>query len=166
MKLLKNKETGELGKLIINVDEENDATTLCVLDPDSPLCGNSVLGEYNSLAELCERWEDYEDDKPWAPKYGEEYWSIRADGSICQDSWMSYSGDVDKYLFGNCFRTKEEAKQAAEKLKAWKRLEDAGFKFKGWDFNGEVDFEFPYPNHIWSQKHTEDLDLLFGGDDE
>ena len=59
---LKNKITGEIGE--INYYDGS----IQVIDTDSPLCGNSVKGDYNSLAELCEEWEDYKEPK--------EYYSV------------------------------------------------------------------------------------------
>ena len=68
--------------------------------------------------------------------------------------------------------TKEEAEQAVEKLKAWKRLKDAGFVFyRKWDskdpegafyyveIHAKID---PVPSDTEFMK---DLDLLFGGEE-
>ena len=69
---------------------------------------------------------------------------------------------------GNYFRTAKEAENAVEKLKAWKRLQDKGFKFvehqiHGMTEDGEGDgcayFEFDKP------LDKSDLDLLFGGEE-
>ena len=67
---------------------------------------------------------------------------------------------------GNWFETEEEAKEAVEKLKAWKRLKDAGFEFCGWKGRFE---EHPgciaYSFDDYYGGCAKDLDLLFGGEE-
>ena len=62
--------------------------------------------------------------------------------------------------------SEEEANEIMEKLKAWERLKDKGFKFVGWeDKNNDVNdilFELPYME--WDKNVSDDLDLLFGGE--
>lgn len=57
---LRNKRTGEIEKAYITMDGDK----IAVIVADMPLCGNSVLGEYDSLTELNEEWEDYEPAEP------------------------------------------------------------------------------------------------------
>lgn len=54
---LRNKRTGEIGELA-------GAKRLTVYEPDMPLCGNSILGVYDTLAELNKEWEDYIPKEP------------------------------------------------------------------------------------------------------
>lgn len=58
---LRNKKTGEVEKAYITMNGDK----IAVIVADMPLCGNSVLGEYDSLAELNEEWEDYEPTEPF-----------------------------------------------------------------------------------------------------
>ena len=70
-------------------------------------------------------------------------------------------------LIGDYYETKEEAEKVVEKLKAWKRLKNKGFKFTGWKIPEE-----PQTTHIKLVLDAEmdapdspyDLDLLFGGE--
>ena len=55
--LLKNKNTGTIGELSVS-------NRIVVYEPDMPLCGNSILGEYDTLAELNKYWEDYKIVEP------------------------------------------------------------------------------------------------------
>lgn len=83
--------------------------------------------------------------------------------------------DFNKEI-GNYFETKEEAKKAVEKLKAWKRLKDKGIKPVEWtaglgDDNykiGEVmvgfDIDGVYDGNV-PDDIEQDLDLLFGGEE-
>lgn len=119
-----------------------------------------------SLAELNEEWEDYEEPK--------DFWYIDPEIGIAVDStdpalWdRKYDIEFMKSL-GNYFETKEEAEKAVEKLKAWKRLKDKGITFS-LDEDGSKPFV-----RIDSEKETgtfqlvlsitEDLDLLFGGEE-
>ena len=54
---LRNKKTGEIG-------EAAGVVRFTVYEPNAPLCGDSVLGQYDTLAELNEEWEDYIPTKP------------------------------------------------------------------------------------------------------
>lgn len=54
---LRNKKTGEIGELA-------GVMRLTVYEPNMSLCGNSILGQYDSLAELTEEWEDYKPVEP------------------------------------------------------------------------------------------------------
>lgn len=77
---------------------------------------------YSNLAELCEKWEDYEEPKV--------YYYISDFGAIRECEIGIFPEDEeDRKRIGNYFETKEEAEKALEKLKAWKRLKEKGFRF-------------------------------------
>lgn len=143
---LRNKKTGEIveGTDILALMATGDYLSLPV---------------YRSLAELNEEWEDYEESK--------EYWYVSCDGRA-----LKATTDEDDYnekhikghkQIGNYFETQEEAEKAVEKLKAWKRLKDKGFKFEGWvDTNREInDIMFSLLIEHWDDSITDDLTLLF-----
>lgn len=138
---LRNKKTGEIGDY---KDFEYD-----------------LLSTYNSLAELNENWEDYEEE----PKL---YWYILSRGEIHCIEDIDNSFDKEHKEIGNYFESKEEAEKAVEKLKAWKRLKDKGFKFTDWNASlGELYFKVPgsfFPDDDFITVETRhDLDLLFRG---
>lgn len=94
-------------------------------------------------------------------KKPKEYWAIGfpSGGEIRQ---YAYRGDLwDKFneSVGNFFATKEEAEKFVEKLKAWKRLKDAGLKPVRWEVEAEEIYVVYNDNENlkWS-----DLELLFG----
>ena len=145
---LRNKKTGEIGYLTTDTVDRR----LRVLNDN-----NDTVDEYNSLAELNEEWEDYEEPK-------EYYWYIDADGNAlrcrCDDRYDNEAKEI-----GNYFKTEEDAEKAVEKLKAWKRLKDRGFEF----------IELRAPNYgsseiitikarcPWTSKNIDDLGICFGG---
>ncbi len=150
---LKNKKTGE----IIKVES---------LDVDSPTEGIVGIpsfdrkGSYTSLAELNEEWEDYEEPK--------EYWAIDQFGEPINVTGLSRFQLEKLRQYGNDFETKEEAEKAVEKLKAWKRLKDKGFRFnRRYKPNyGEIFvIECRLPKETLIVDVVEDLDLLFGGEE-
>lgn len=116
------------------------------------------LNKYTSLAELCADWEDLQEDKI--------YWYIDVDGEIMSKTMAWFNQSQDN--IGNRFETREEAEKAVEKLKAWKRLKDKGFRFEGWDNTDRSTI------HNFSlfvaiedlENINRDLDLLFGGENE
>ena len=131
----------------------------------------SQIYNYDSLAKLTEEWEDYEEPK--------EYWTIdtvlnkiRPIGDKSDEEWIRFESWAK--AIGNYFETREEAEKAVEKLKAWKRLKDKGFRFKGWNCAlQELYFDVPdtfydRPDMVGeaiSEETTKDLDLLFGGEE-
>ena len=125
--------------------------------------GDLHLDNFNSLAELNEEWEDYEEPK-W------KHWYMTSWGEVWQygddplhEEW--------RRILGNDFETKEEAEKAVEKLKAWKRLKDKGFRFCGWTINDwfrisictNTDSDGIYD--VEKKEMKKDLDLLFGGEE-
>ena len=155
---LRNKKTGEIGELHFIEDKEYHFT----VSPENP--ANMCI--YKKLADVSKEWEDYEEPK--------EYWYI--DPMVCGVYYTKIKKDEDLYDFnkqiGNYFGTKEEAEQAVEKLKAWKRLKDKGFRFEWFEEKdrGYIGDMAIYA-HIEPDYTTEcpeldkDLDLLFGGEE-
>lgn len=120
MKLI-NKETGEIGYMAVL-----QSKAIVVMDEIG-----IQLGSYTSLAELNAEWEDYEEPKEhyFITEYGEVF-------SLNEYEGLNNVANPEDYkAIGNYFETKEEAELAVRKLKAWKRLEDKGFKFDIWKNN-------------------------------
>ena len=93
---LRNKQTGEIEKAYITMDGDR----IAVIVADMPLCGNSVLGEYGSLAELNEGWEAY---KPTEPLIKDE--KVRK----AVRAWAE-ANDIDKVCVQNnyCLSSEED----------------------------------------------------------
>lgn len=147
---LRNKKTGEIGKPRIEyqeiyVDTENHMT----------YC-------YKTLHGMIEEWKDCED------LVG--YWYVSEQGipGRINFSWDSKESIENHKEIGNYFETEEEAEKAVEKLKAWKRLKDKGYRFSKWftRVEGGIQINTEYPKY--DGIHVEDradLDLLFGGEE-
>ena len=114
---------------------------------------------YDSLAELNEEWEDYEEPK--------EYWYIDWTPEIGVYYTRDVDSDADKRQkeIGNYFETREEAEKAVEKLKAWKRLKDNEVKFEGWKRDERYCGDYIIKMTDQSTCNDDDLDLLFGGEE-
>lgn len=142
---LKNKKTGEIKAF------------------DEVMREAYKWNNYNSLTELTEEWEDYEE-----PKWLRDYWFIDSCGSIIKQE-DDVLGSIRREI-GNYFETKEEAEKAVEKLKAWKRLKDARFEFGTIKYNldEESSSTISYDGIITIkgiayEDFVQDLDLIFGG---
>ena len=140
---LRNKKTGEIIKWFNNTGN---------IFPDT-------------LAELNEEWEDYEEPK--------DFWFIDPEVLIACESTDPLLCDKKVAIetmkqIGNYFETKEEAEKAVEKLKAWKRLKDKGFELSGcFDTDDVEDDEVlvmtnGYIPHI-DDDILADLEIVFGG---
>lgn len=119
---------------------------------------------YSSIKDFTDHWED-------APEEPKEYWYIDWAPEIRAYNTKYYGSDYDKRLkqIGNYFDTKKEAEEALEKLKAWKRLKEKGFKFVGW-CDSAIDEApdmalFKLNKDAWETDTCEDLDICFGGEE-
>ena len=121
--------------------------------------------EYNSIKDFTDHWED-------APEEPKGYFYIRDGGNI--DYYRKEGSITERHKsIGNYFETKEEAEKAAEKLKAWKRLKDKGFRFYRWNKGSLLKslpntIEFACDDtEMWTWGDIQDdLDLLFSGGEE
>ena len=134
---LRNKKTGE----IIDV---KDALT----DSD----------DYPNHYVINDEWEGYEE-----PKIS---YFINWFGEVSELSGLISDREIEKLKeVGNYFESEDEARKAAEKLKAWNRLKDKGLSFRHWK-------EAPLRSHSsciaitgnmsCDEESRKDLDLLFG----
>lgn len=136
---LRNKKTGEIGKILKQLSEDNQLEVIT----------DTKLYVVKTIAELNEDWEDYEESKRYF---------IDCDGEVYEHARLN-DFELDRVSnIGNLFETKEEAKQAVEKLKAWKRLKDKGFRFKGGN-DGCIEYETDITN--WSMQEYQDFNTLF-----
>ena len=156
---LRNKKTGEIG----HFTSTNWNEIALIITDDNGV----QLARYSSLAGLNKEWEDASEE----PK---DYYCIDCNEpsgiykTRCEDERDEFNKEI-----GNYFKTKEEAEKAVEKLKAWKRLEDKGFRPKMWEweyiYDDNISGELTIKAHIDDAtdsdgKYTKDLDLLFGGE--
>lgn len=146
---LRNKKTGEIDEFLFEVIKDRIDLYRRVEHSET-----KNIWHYNSLAELNEEWEDYEEPK--------EHWTIGHDGAIFKLS--EWENQKDHEEIGNYFETKEEAEKAVEKLKAWKRLRDKGFRFIDHidRDSGQGMTRYEWDGYV----NGEDLDLLFSGEDD
>lgn len=56
-------------------------------------------------------------NKVWKPEENEKYYYLYSYGKIEEDTWDNANADRIRYEIGNCFKTREEAKFAIERLK-------------------------------------------------
>lgn len=144
---LQNDQTGQVENFCIDKDK---------------ICSCDRAFVYDSLAQLQEAgWEDYKGPK--------EFWFIDPGVPENVGSLEFYSDETRENMkkIGFDFDTKEEAEKAVEKLKAWKRLKDKGFRFGGWeDCNGKINtIYFCIPENKWEIETCEDLNICFGGEE-
>lgn len=121
---------------------------------------------YKTKAKFDADWED-------ATEELKEHWYIDLscnDIKIYEDLCVPEEVVEKLKQIGNYFSSQEEAEKGLEKLKAWQRLKDKGFKFRDWNttslYNlGSIEFFLPdVVNDI--DDYRKDLDLLFSGGEE
>lgn len=149
---LKNKRTGEIGEL--QVTEKHCAVAV---GNGTASCGLEI---YSSLARLYEEWED-------VPEEPKEFWYISDFGYVISHAInnKSVKSTIEEMKsIGNYFETKEEAEQTVEKLKAWKRLRDKGFRFNDWHARLKNGVTI-YARYDEDDGVVDDLKMLFGGEE-
>ena len=157
---LRNKKSGKTATLV--VDGALKYVQAFAVEDDSM----ERLGEYKTLAELNAEWEDVPEDT-------KDFWYIRCGGAVKQNEDSSLEKHhIDKHKeIGNYFSTREEAEKAVERLCAWQRLKDKGFKPKGWvweDDPSKIEIKLRCPDETCLSLYDiqDDLDLLFGGEND
>jgi len=166
---LRNKKTDEVKEVIVGgypVSGKTKIWEISEMDCNEE-SGYKSLGTYNSLAELNAEWED-------APEEPKDFWYIRCNGAVKQNGESSLEKHhIDEHKeIGNYFLSQEEAEKAVEKLKAWKRLEEKGFRFDGHDDRdrgqlGDIVIYAEMPTFGYDDDSTrDDIDLLFSGGEE
>lgn len=144
---LRNKKTGEI-------------VMICKINPE-PYEARDF--ECSSLAELNEEWEDYKEPDGWC---------VTMYGGISRITKDDDNFIPDLKEIGNYFNDKESAYDALEKLKAWKVLNDLGFKFCGIRYRDAKNYIEWYveqdtrDDHFKAEAFNEALHLLFGGTHE
>ena len=144
---LRNKKTGEIIELL--------AKPSFVKRNDDYL--QSEINSFNSLAELNEEWEDYEESKK------NNFYNLTP--ALLDNRIVVLIVDEKA--------TKEEAEKAVEKLKAWKRLKGKGFRFDVVPALGHCDNEkfdisiiATMPAKWWyNDKVVDDIHYVFGGEE-
>ena len=120
--------------------------------------------KYDSIKDFTDHWED-------APEEPRGCWIINVLGIVEYTHFRNKDEAEMLREIGNRFETREEAEKAAERLRAWKRLKDKGFRFDGWTIDDDLkisictNFE---GDNIYSESEKEirtNLDLLFGGEE-
>lgn len=123
---------------------------------------------YSSIKKFMDDWED-------APE--EKHYFIDNAGNVKDEKGHSRYRKQRQEI-GNDFKTEEEADKAAEKLKAFTRLQDKGFKFEGIkeDYTRILQGQNPFrtgkrylqfnksEDEDWMKENWDDLDLLFSGE--
>lgn len=89
--------------------------------------GNTIFDNFTQETitnTLQEDWEVVEESKVWKPEKDGHYYYYDNDGRTYQSSYCEDSIDKCRLEFGNCFKTQEEAKHMAEKLKVINELKN------------------------------------------
>ena len=124
--------------------------------------GGEISFYYNSIKDFTDQWEDYEEPKG----------SALVLMILTLTNFIENEPDEDKVDLEDC-------KQMLDRLKAWKRLKDKGFKFEGIkeDYTRILQSQEPFrtgkrylqfnksEDEEWMKENWEDLDSLFGGEE-
>lgn len=133
-----------------SIVEASEATGICRTDIGECCRGNRK----HTKGYKWKYEEDYEEPK--------EYWHIFGTNITKTQEGLDELYDKRNKEIGNHFSSQEEAEKAVEKLKAWTRLKDKGFRFIDHidRDSGQGMTRYEWDGYV----NGEDLDLLFGGE--
>lgn len=162
---LRNKRTGEIIydayiRETHDYQYDDPSHVLAVFQSQPGRSPERVSGGYTSLAELNEEWEDAQEE----PKIDALSMMIVTLTYFIEDELDKDEPDKDEVDLEDC-------KSMLEKLKAWKRLKDKGFRFTGISVTAlnmdcavfEIGEDFYKEQSIRSSELNKDLRFLFGG---
>ena len=155
---LRIKETGEVLEDVKIIDTTLHKIVIQYLD-------DGILREctIKNISDI-EEVKDYEEPK-------KKYWFISWYGEIDDETDDGFEVDKKCKQIGNYFETLEEAEQAVEKLKAWKRLKDTYFVSFDLDFvKNTISFTYRIDGTLHSAVNEErivfeDMKTIFGGEE-
>ncbi len=90
-----------------------------------------ILEEINKTKEHLANMEEALKEceyKRWKLELNEEYWVVNNFGTAYNKIWTGCNTDQKRYNFYNCFKTREQAEQEAEKILVRRMLEDIAIK--------------------------------------
>lgn len=120
--------------------------------------GGLITDYYDSFDEAAEMWGKCEEPK--------EHWAIDQFGEPINVSGLSRLQLEKLHRLGNDFPSENATMKAIEKLRAWTRLKDKGFRFERWGMGGEYGNTITFSDYIeYNDETRADLDLLFGGEE-
>lgn len=162
---LKNKKTGEIVEVESLYLTQNQELQLTFTNEKN----ERKLYMTGKISTFENEWED-------VPEEPKDYYFIRSESLTVGYSPISNTRSCkNRKEIGNYFETKEEAEKTVEKLKAWKRLKDKGFRFKlspavgSLDINPdkfqiEINADMP-AKWFCCDAVQKDLDDCFGGEE-
>ena len=53
----------------------------------------------------------------WKPRLVDHYYYITTRGEVMEEVWYNIDTDNSRYEFGNCFKTRQEAEAARDKIR-------------------------------------------------
>lgn len=147
-----NRDNGWTDEMFEDIKEDKmDNNTLQIN------MNNLTDEERNTLLSLVEK-ANKPKNKVWKPEVKEEFYTLFGDGSINELTWLNNAGEIKRYELGNCFKTKEEAKFAVEKLKVITELKRFALEHN----EGEIDWNTRKKNfYIYYSYYINRIDIDF-----
>lgn len=125
-----NRDNGWTDEMFEDIKEEQmDNNTLQIN------MNNLTDEERNTLLSLVKKSNEPK-SKVWKPKFGLVYYFISNNGEIEATNCIESIADEERFVFGNCFKTEDEAKFALEKLKVITELKRFAIEHN----EGEIDW--------------------------
>lgn len=99
--------------------------------------------ERNTLLSLVKKSNEPK-SKVWKPKFGLVYYFISNNGEIEATNCIESIADEERFVFGNCFKTEDEAKFALEKLKVITELKRFAIEHNEGEINWNDNKQYKY----------------------
>ena len=106
-----------------------------------------ILDEINKTKEHLANMEKMLEkcDEMWKPEKGEMFYYLNSYNIAISETWDASCSDAEHYNIYNCFKTREQAEQEAEKILVRRQLEDIAKRLNKGE---EIDwFDSEQPKH-------------------
>lgn len=139
----------------------SDAGNLFRESDNVPVYGWTIIDKNPNI--LTDWFEEINEPTRLMPDEGQKYYLLDSNGSVLVDIWSDWRFDDDRFDIGNCFKTKEEAEQVIEYLKALATVRgDATSKFEKGCKNWHVYYDSVY-NYLAVESNFSDINNgIFG----
>lgn len=116
------------------------------LTPEENAVVDAILRKNNAIV------EPEKENKAWEPKVGEKFYFLHGMGEIIHGTRCNNADYAERYSIGNCFRTKEEAEFAVERLKVIAELrrfaEEHNIKVLDWNNDNQRKYLLYYEHSV------------------
>ena len=114
-RLLRDLPWAKVGEEIVCVHNVSN----CIIFRTEEDCKSQPIFSVQFRSDYCDDNPDWFEpvDERWKPGYSSMYWMLNSMGGVEEFKWLGTDYNYSYYNNGNCFQTKDQAEEAAKRIK-------------------------------------------------